>query len=132
MELQLECCLRLLIEILSAYTDALKKLGKQDRDQPLAIFQRVLAKQARLEEREGTSDDIMTHVASYLIGLVSIIKNPATALEHMKLLKNVHDVFGGHQCMKDAIGRKRVQLISELLRMNFLRHTNCTLTFEVL
>ncbi|ODM88226.1 Fanconi anemia group D2 protein [Orchesella cincta] len=101
---KLECCLRFLINIMASHFEAIKKLEKDGKE---AEIEKSLESLARLinnsDEGAPSQLEITASVASYLGGLQVTIKDPATALDHMKLLHIIHDLRDGHATMKKAI-----------------------------
>lgn len=105
---KLECCLRLLIDILTSYFEAISKLDKEEKAEAIKKSICILSQQGLTrndDEVLQSQAEVMVNVANYLCGLVSVIKDSSTALDHLKLLKNLHDLLDGHAEFKKAIGK---------------------------
>ncbi|CAL8096504.1 unnamed protein product [Orchesella dallaii] len=102
---KLECCLRLLINIMASYFDAIKKFDKDGKEAMIEKSLNSLARQVNHSDGVGSSSQLetTTSVANYLGGFYVTIKDPATALDHIKLLQIIHDLRNGHPTIKKAI-----------------------------
>lgn len=104
---KLECCLRLLIDLIIIYFEEISKLEEDLKQKHIEKAIKILAKQVVANSDEdglSSQTEVMANVANYLGQLVSIIKDSATAMDHLKLLKNLHDLLGGNPEMKKHLG----------------------------
>lgn len=103
-QIKLESCLKLLIGVMTDYLEAIKKKDKTEKELWIQKSIRTFVRQNRDGDEEGGSQiQAMANVATYLGTFVSIIRDSATALDHIKLLKILHDLLEGNKEIKKAI-----------------------------